>query len=247
MPTNYSLVNILTFNIFNSQYFDKAKKKSYVRNITTQLNNEKLQKKEFQEKAKDFGLKILYEFVPSENKKSRTSADFLCKITTDNNLLGEKNTTITVSLKTKSGSFTRLNSGTTLNAMLFKNYPFQELEKKLFLDCQKEVQKLRKNTSAKVWAEDYSTKQLIKSIYIETFYTLFNENKLLINHIYNILNIHQSDYVYTENKLEKTSVDAVYYDVQKVKQDTLKVGIFFLRIKASSSSTNSSWKFNVEV
>lgn len=54
MPTNYSLVNILTFNIFNSQYFDKAKKKSYVRNITTQLNNEKLQKKRISRKSEGF-------------------------------------------------------------------------------------------------------------------------------------------------------------------------------------------------
>jgi len=197
--------------------------------------------------VKNFGLKILHEFIPSENKKCLTSADFLCEIITDNNLLGQKNTTIAVSLKTKSGAFTRLNSGTTLKAMLFQGYLYQESEKKLLSDCQKEVHRLRKNTSAKVWAEDCSTKQLLKNVYIETFYKLFNENKSLVKHVYNVLNIHQSDYVCTENGLERTSTDSVYYDVRKVKQDTLKVGIFFLRIKASGSSTKSSWKFNVEV
>ena len=75
--------------------------------MTEKLKNENKHKEQLRKDAKKkFDLEIVHELTSAENKKQNTSADFVCKIMTHNNLLGEKNELIPISLKTKPGSFT---------------------------------------------------------------------------------------------------------------------------------------------
>jgi len=73
------------------------------------------------------------------------SCELLCQIINKNNL-GNKRQIIKVSLKTKGGFFTILNSGVTLKANLFKSYCLSKSEKKLIEDTQKKVNKFKKAT-----------------------------------------------------------------------------------------------------
>lgn len=113
--------------------------------MSTQLLNEKLSKEEFKKKIRQYGLTIIKEYFPQQNKKELTSCDFLCKIITKNNL-GNKEQIIKVSLKTRGGLFTIFNSGLTLQANLFKHYCLSESEKELIKDIQRKVNRLKKET-----------------------------------------------------------------------------------------------------
>lgn len=199
--------------------------------MTKQLENEKIHKEKFKQNLKKFGLKILHEYTSNENKKNMTNADYLCRVITNNNPLDPKEAKITVSLKTKAGSFMIFNSGTTLKSILFRDFDFKKSEKELILRCQKKVKELRSRSSAIFWEDDMSTKQSLKDLYVSTFYELFNNNRQFIEHIYNMFNTYQSDYVYLENELKKTDPYIVNYSVIKVKTDTVKSEFFALDLK----------------
>ena len=59
----------------------------------------------------------------------------------DNSQFGKKGKKLKISLKTKGGSFTVFNGGTTLRSNLFQGYPFSKAQKKLIANCQSEVKK----------------------------------------------------------------------------------------------------------
>ena len=106
---------------------------------------------------KKYGLEIKYEYTPTEKQKQMTSADYRCVVTTDNNPLGSKGQEITISLKTKSGSLTVFNSGTTLRSSLFKSYNFTQSEKELVSECAKKVKRIQsKNFRYNKLVNDFS-------------------------------------------------------------------------------------------
>jgi len=229
--------------------------------MTTQLNEEIKHIEKFKNIiCPKYGLIILENWGSgNKNKKTNCDADLTVEIIdmdkfnelncATNYKLGDN---LTVSLKTIGGNFTIANGGTGLNSGLFKHMILsthicaKEEFNKRKLKIKKYICEIGKN---KRWSDVGQDKKLfIKRTLQELLWLLFNVPVYRTN-LYEWLNSRQSDLKCVGDKLfvpDKKKLSHIC-EPKFCGNDSVIVGHYKLRVKASGSKVCSSWKINYEV
>lgn len=191
----------------------------------------------------------------SENKKNNCDADFTIKIL-DNAIFSKilpnnwnNGDEKTVSLKTPGGNFTLANGGTSIGSDLYKRMDLNDEEIQAIIDCNKEIKSIKNQLGkSNRWIDvDISKKYAIKELLIQLNYNLFqyrNHQKTL----YTWLSERMSDLKYVGNNLYIPNKKNIPLEVkvEELGNDSLIVGCFKLRFKASGGWVKNSWKINYE-
>ena len=208
----------------------------------------------FKEKCCEFGLEIIENWGNgNKNKKLNCDADFTVKVSNPTLLQNtvckhfDINQILTVSCKTVGGSFTLANFGTTSLSEFIKILNLTN-DEKVMLKNVNDWRKCYTKTLGKTrWDELDKCKDEIFYKYVDCFFQIFNnieKQKIL----YKCLEKRQSQLKYVGTRLFIPNIvsftDSVC--VEKRGKDSIVIGDYKLRFKASGGSVKSSWKINVE-
>lgn len=232
---------------------------------TPQLENEKIQKKEFLKNLEPkYGLKFKEDWgTGSKNKKLNSNADITCIITDIEKIPNldskfKNGDNIRISLKTKGGDFTIANCGTTYQRTELFKYLNQggaltaEQIKTLFVERDKKVKAIKDDIISKnpdaLWEDNYTFKNDVKKIYIDCLAKLFTESAIAIELLYKWLSERESDLKYIGDKLI-IPTGKIFSGNCKIKtnNDSVIVGKFKLRFKCESAKVKKPWKINIEL